>query len=93
MARAGDCPRDPALFGLFLLVTLLAHPRFSDATPPLRQSAWYHKPLPTFVDALALVRRQLWTAVLFQTSPRMLDREQIPRSVLDHLCDLLCYAA
>jgi hypothetical protein len=83
----------PALCGLFSLVTLLAHPVFSGAAPPLRQSAWYHKPLPTFADALALVRRRLWTALLFPTSPRTLDREQIPRSVLDHLCDLLCYAA
>jgi hypothetical protein len=83
----------PALCGLFSLVTLLAHPLFSSATLPLRQSAWYHKPLPTFADALALVRRRLWTSLLFQPSPRTLDREQIPRSVVDHLCDLLCYAA
>jgi hypothetical protein len=83
----------PALCGLFSLVTLLAHPRCSSTAPPLRQSAWYHKPLPTFADALALVRRQLWTSLIFPTSPRTLDREQIPRAVLDHLCDLLCYAA
>ena len=83
----------PALCGLFSLVTLLTHPSFSGAAPPLWQSAWYHKPLPTFTDALALVRRRLGTALLFPTSPRTLDREQIPRSLLDHLCDLLCYAA
>jgi hypothetical protein len=83
----------PALCGLFSLVTLLAHPQFCGATPPLRPSAWYHKSLPTFADALALVRRRLWTALLFPMSPRTLDREQIPRSILHHLCDLLCYAA
>jgi hypothetical protein len=83
----------PALFGLFSLVTLLAHPWFSSAPPPLRHSAWYHKPLPTFADALALVRRRLWTALLFQTSPLTQDREQIPPPSLAHLCDLLCYAA
>ena len=27
-----------------------------------RRAAWYDKPLPTFVDAIALVRRQLWLA-------------------------------
>jgi hypothetical protein len=83
----------PALCGLFALVTLLAHPRFSSAAPPLRQSAWYHKPLPTFADALALVRRRLWMSLLFPMSPRIQDRQQIPRPVLDQLCDLLCYAA
>lgn len=83
----------PALVGLFSLVTLLAHPLFSGAAPPLRQNAWYHKPLPTFADALAVVRRQLWTAVLFQTSLLTPDHEQIPQTRLDHLCDLLCYAA
>ncbi len=83
----------PALFGLFSLVTLLAHPFFSGAAPPLRPSAWDAKPLPTFADALALVRRQLWTTVLFQMCPLTQDREQIPPPLLDHLCDLLCYAA
>lgn len=82
----------PALFGLFSLVTLVAHPWFCGA-PPLRQSAWYHKPLPTFADALALVRRRLWMSLLFPISSRSQVREQIPRAVLDHLCDLLCYAA
>jgi DDE superfamily endonuclease len=83
----------PALCGLFSLVTLLAHPVFSGAAPPLRPSAWYAKPLPTFADALALVRRQLWTSLLFQLSPQPQDREQMLQPMLDHLCDLLCYAA
>jgi len=30
----------------------------STETP--RQAAWYGKPYPTFSDALALVRRDLW---------------------------------
>ncbi len=83
----------PALFGLFSLVTLLAHPVCSAGAPLRRPSAWYAKPLPTFADALALVRRQLWTALLFQTCPQTQDREQISQPILDHLCDLLCYAA
>jgi hypothetical protein len=83
----------PALCGLFSLVTLLAHSPCCGAPPLLRQRAWYPKPLPTFADALALVRRQLWASLLFPTSRRTLDHEHIPRAVLDHLCDLLCYAA
>lgn len=27
-----------------------------------RTAAWYAKPFPTFVDAIALVRRHLWLA-------------------------------
>jgi hypothetical protein len=49
----------PALLGPFSLVTLLAHPACSAAPPPLPQTAWYTKTLPTFADALALVRRWL----------------------------------
>ncbi|CAA9382072.1 MAG: hypothetical protein AVDCRST_MAG21-1767 [uncultured Nocardioidaceae bacterium] len=30
---------------------------------------WYRKSLPTFSDALALVRHELWTTQLFATSP------------------------
>ena len=44
----------PALLGLFSLVTLMAHALQADL--PLPQTAWYVKPLPTFVDALARVR-------------------------------------
>ena len=48
----------PLLLGLFSWITLLAHTLYS-SHPPLtpRQAAWYPKPLPTFSDALALVRQ------------------------------------
>src|SRR3990170_4176082 len=48
----------PTLLGLFSLVTLLAHQHARHRKLPIRQAAWYHKTLPTFSDALALVRRQ-----------------------------------
>jgi hypothetical protein len=83
----------PALFGLFSLVTLLAQEAFTSADVPLGQTAWYRKPLPTFADALAVVRRQLWASLLFHTSSLTGDPEQIPGALLDHLCNLLCYAA
>jgi hypothetical protein len=82
----------PALLGLFSLVTLLAHAQLP-AIAPIRRSAWYCKPLPTFADALALVRRQLWTEVTFHTLPAESDLVNIPRTLLNHLADLLCYAA
>jgi hypothetical protein len=79
--------------GQFSLVTLLAHPLFSGTVPPLRQSAWYHKTSATFADALAFVRRQVWASLLFQPSLLTQDGEQIPPTLLNHRCDLLCYAA
>jgi hypothetical protein len=83
----------PALFGLFSLVTLLAHPTLSDQSVPLRRAAWYVKPLPTFADALALVRRRLWVALLFPTSAANGDPEKILPVLAQRWCDLLCYAA
>ena len=83
----------PALLGLFSLVTLLAHQHLADPTPITRQAAWYHKPRPTFSDALALVRRELWDASLFDTSLPATQMVQIPRAVLDRWTEALCYAA
>jgi hypothetical protein len=83
----------PALCGLFALVTLLAHPALTDQAVPLRHTAWYVKPLPTFADALAVVRRHLWTALLFPTSPLAADPDELWPTFVGHLCDLLCYAA
>jgi hypothetical protein len=42
---------------------------------------------------LALVRRHLWTQSTFPTSSRDSDIEKVPRALLMHLADLLCYAA
>jgi hypothetical protein len=52
----------PLLLGLFSWVTLLADALYArhPASAP-RQAAWYAKPLPTFSDALALVRQSLWS--------------------------------
>jgi DDE superfamily endonuclease len=83
----------PALLGLFSLVTLLAHPAMATQTIRPPQSAWYAKPLPTFADALALVRRRLWAALLFPTSAANGDPEKILPILTQRWCDLLCYAA
>jgi hypothetical protein len=32
---------------------------------PVRQAAWYPKAQPTFADALALIRRELWAQAAF----------------------------
>ncbi len=49
----------PCLLGLVSLVVLMAHALHPHSLPT-RQTAWYSKAEPTFVDALAAVRRHLW---------------------------------
>jgi hypothetical protein len=84
----------PALLGLFSLVTLLAHDLLQTGSAlPCRQSAWYSKSLPTFVDALALVRQHLWAYTTFPTSAANADLVKVPQALIKHLQDLLCYAA
>ncbi len=85
----------PALLGLFSFVTLLAHDHLTNGVGlvPVRQAAWYPKHAPTFSDAVALVRRSLWAGSTFCMSPPGEDLMKIPRAFLDHLCEMLCYAA
>jgi hypothetical protein len=83
----------PALFALFSVVVLLAHQLQAQIAPSLPQSAWYDKTLPTFVDALALVRQRFWQARLFQLSTPTTDMVKIPKALLDCWSSLLCYAA
>jgi DDE superfamily endonuclease len=83
----------PALFGLFSLVTLLAHELLPGQELPVRRAAWYTKPRPTFVDTLALVRRELWAVPVFALSPVRADRVEIPRSLWDRMTTELAYAA
>jgi len=48
------------LLGLISLVALLAHRYMAKGEGIVRRAAWYDKVCPTFSDALALVRRELW---------------------------------
>jgi hypothetical protein len=59
-----------------------------------RQAAWYHKAHPTFSDALALVRKELWTQEqTFYGSPAQTDMARVPRVFMERLTDAVCYAA
>ncbi|MGE3541559.1 MAG: hypothetical protein AB7N91_29520 [Candidatus Tectimicrobiota bacterium] len=83
----------PVLFGLFSVVTLLADALLKDQEKPGRIAAWYPKARPTFTDAIALVRRCLWTVGHFSTSSPSRDVVQIPRALFERLTDAVCYAA
>jgi len=83
----------PALFGLFSLVALYAHPRMQPNDDVVRQAAWYQKERPTFSDALALVRRELWAHAHSCMSAADPEMVKIPRAFVERLTDALCYAA
>jgi hypothetical protein len=83
----------PALFGLFTVVTLLAHRLAARRDVPTRAAAWYITEIPTFAAALALVRARLWQPAHFSLSQKNSDLVQIPRPLFDCLTETLCYAA
>jgi len=85
----------PALLGLFSLVTLFAHHHMAKGADSARQTAWYSKLHPTFSDALAQVRRQLWAQerATFRGSPSEVDAVKVPRQFIERLTDAVCYAA
>ena len=58
----------PALLGLFSFVTLLANLHARGQKLPIQHTAWYPKNLPTFSDALALVKETFGLQPHFPTS-------------------------
>ena len=85
----------PVLLGSFSLVTLLAHRQMRQAAGAFRrQAAWYHKAHPTFSDALALLRKELWAQEeTFYASPWATDTIKVPWAFVERLTDAACYAA
>jgi hypothetical protein len=80
----------PALLGLFSLVTLWASQLAAERGPMIEYIRWYPKPLPTFSDALALVRRELWAAQVFATSPAAQTARNVPADLVDRLLLVAC---
>ncbi len=83
----------PALLSLYSIITLTAHLLIEKGTTCVRRTAWYGKARPTFSDAIALVRRQLWDHIHFSTSEQETDIIKIPRALLERFTEALCYAA
>jgi hypothetical protein len=85
-----------ALLGLFSVVTLLANHQMAnnENMDAVRRAAWYDKSHPTFSDALALVRKELWAQEqTFYGSPAQTDMVRVPRVFMERLTDAVCYAA
>ena len=82
----------PCLFGLYAVVTLLAHALPPEGKVPVQRAAWYPKSHATFADGLAVVRRHLWGDFSSSTSTHGPDLVGIPRSELSRLLQAVCYA-
>ncbi len=83
----------PALFGLFSLVTVLAHRLAQRGKVLARATAWYAKPRPTFSDALAAVRLELWRQPTFQMSKNNTHIAKLPIAIFKRFAEALCYAS
>lgn len=68
----------PALLGLFSIVTLLANLHAQKQNLPAQQAAWYNKQLPTFSDALRIVKQNLFSQSYFQTSQFYNETRNVP---------------
>ncbi len=86
----------PVLLGLFSVITLLANRYMAKGKDIVRRAAWYDKSRPTFSDALALVRKELWAQqeeVTFCRSAQEIDTVKVSREFIERLTDAVCYAA
>mgnify|MGYP001791560211 CR=1 FL=1 len=81
----------PLLYGLFSLITVLAHRLAQQGKVLTRRTAWYDKPLPTFSDALAAVRFDLWRHPHFHISRRNRYITNQPKAVFMRFAEALCY--
>jgi DDE superfamily endonuclease len=82
----------PCLFGLYLVVALLANALYPDGKVPVQRTAWYAKSHATFADVLAAVRQHIWGTFSYSTSSHAPDLVRIPRSDLLRLAQAVCYS-
>jgi len=80
----------PALLGLFSLVTLWAIWLEAERGLAPERVRWYVKQAPTFSDALALVRYELWTSWTFGFSRTDPDVSKVSTDLLDRLMSVAC---
>jgi hypothetical protein len=82
----------PALLGLFSLITLWAAEAKATFTLNVTTAAWYAKQQPTFSDAIATVRRVLWTMTNLPISRSNPENVEIPTPLLQRLIEAVCYS-
>jgi hypothetical protein len=90
----------PLLLGLYSLVAVWGQWASDQGALKARQAAWYPKITPTFSDALAYVRRQLWNQAFNDMSRQGIicmseteaNKQIMPDAFIHRLIDALCYA-
>ena len=83
----------PALLVSFSLIALLAHRWVRQAAGGAfrRQAGWHRKRRhPTFADALAMVRKELWAGATFYGSSVQSDTIKVPRAFVERLTEAVC---
>lgn len=83
----------PSLMALFSIVTLWANSLYENRLVKMQLSAWYKKEHPTFSDALAAVRTQIWQQREFYLSEEQEEMIKIPKALFGELTELLARAA
>ncbi len=85
----------PVLLGLFSMITIWASALTASDKSLLRphSAAWYNKKEPTFSDAIAAVRRVLWSPPDFSISRPVTDAVTIPVRLLKRLVQTLSLTA
>jgi DDE superfamily endonuclease len=82
----------PVRLGLYSLIALIVQ-RQPDWQQAFRRNAWYKKARPTFVDALAQVRRALWRQLGFWLSEAAIEKQKSAPVLFEHFAELLAYVA
>jgi hypothetical protein len=83
----------PCLLGLFSVVALLTTRLTKRTRMVVAGAAWYHKQHPTFADALAAVRREIWAAQGFFMSRNRPDSQKLTQDLGEGMIHALCHAA
>lgn len=83
----------PILIGLFSIVALWTDKLQQQQGIEAQRSAWYQKVNPTFSDAVALVRQQLWAKQQFLTSLPEAEVNYLNQPLIQHLCAMMTRAA
>jgi DDE superfamily endonuclease len=83
----------PVLLGLYSLIILWTHDLAKARKLKPRIAAWYPKPVLTFSDAIAAVRREIWAhQISFMSRPHR-DTIEIPKHIWQRMQNALAYAA
>lgn len=82
----------PALLGLYSIIVLWTHDIAQRCGLLARATAWYRKSTPTFSDAIATVRNQIWQHHISSPSRSQPDVIKIPTRVWQRLKNAVAYA-